>query len=638
MGGLAEGLRFEVLGPVRAWSNDAELDLGSPQQRAVLAILLLSRGWQVPTDILVDAIWGEDPPRAAVGTVRTYISRLRRCLDPVTGNQAAEVLKSVGDGYALEAGEISVDIELFTEQVKQAQLTRGHGDLTLAARQLSAALALWRGMPLAGIQGPYADSQRARLLELRMAVTEDRLSLDIESGGHLAAIAELGVLLDEHPLRERLSELLMLALYRAGRQADALGAFDRSRRLLRDELGIDPGPGLRDLHGRILRSDAGLIPPASDGLASPHSATKPPAPRPPAPMLPALTSPAPGAPAPMQLPPVPADLIGREHTLAAIVEALTDSSAWPALAITGMPGIGKTALAIQAAHSARAAFPGGLLYAELSSAGGSQADPCAVLAQLHVTLWEAFLPGLTVDRGSVLLPAELADRRVLVVLDGVREAAQARLLLDALRGCAVLITTQRRMINLPGTRWFEVDPLPADEALQLLERLIGRERVAAERAAAQWVVSLCAGQPIAIRTAAARLVARPAWKLTAMAGQLDEELSQPVLTHADCEQVEAPFQLAYQQLAGPQAFVFRQAAMAASPEISVAEVAALTGMPEHLTFAMLESLADVHLLQAGAFGSYRYDPLVKLYAQRKALAEDRHRPLRGQAPVVLVNE
>ena len=184
------------------------------------------------------------------------------------------------------------------------------------------------------------------------------------------------------------------------------------------------------------------------------------------------------------------------------------------------------------------------------------------------------------------------------------------------------LTTQRRMIGLPGARWFEVDPLPPAEAMRLLERLLGRERVAADRESAQWLATLCAGQPIALRTAAARLVARPAWKISAMTRQLAEELSQPVITHDDCYLVEAPFDLAYQRLTEEQAFVFRQAAMADGPEIAVAAVAALAGVAEHQAFALLESLADVHLIQAGVFGSYLYDPLVKLFAKRRALAED----------------
>jgi DNA-binding SARP family transcriptional activator len=591
----APDLRFEVLGPVRAWSNGTELDLGSPQQRAVLAILLLAQGRQVSRDMVIDAIWGEDPPRGAAGTIRTYVSRLRHCLGTVAGNRATGLLTSVGNGYAFETGAVTVDVELFTRQVQQAQLTRRRGDRALAASQLNGALGLWRGMPLAGIQGPYAESQRARLLELRMAALEERLATDIESGGHRAAIAELRALLDENPLREKLSELLMLALYRAGRQADALAVFGDSRRLLRGELGIDPGPGLRDMHERILRADGSL----AEGLTARLAGS------------------------PAQLPPPPAELAGRGDTLSAIVEALRDSPAAPVIAITGMPGIGKSALALQAAHAVSAVFPDGQLYAELGDADGAPGDPGAVLAGFHQVLGNGVRPDPP-EEPRLAFRAALAGRRVLVVLEGVSSTAQAGRLLDALRGCAVIITAQRRMIGLPGVRWFEIGPLVPGEAMHLLERLVGPARIAAERAAAEKVITACAGQPIAVRTAAARLVARPTWGIAAMAGALEEELRLPVLSHPDCKLVEAPFERAYRLLPNDQAFVFRQAAMSDGPEISAAAVGALTEMLESRALATLESVADVHLLQAGALGSYRYDPLVKLYAWRKALAEDGH--------------
>jgi DNA-binding SARP family transcriptional activator len=585
-------LRFEILGPVRAWHHDTELDLGSPQQHAVLAILLLSAGRQVSMEILIDAIWGQAPPRAALGTIRTYISRLRRCLDEVTGERGAEVLRSVGDGYIFQIGA-TVDLELFTAQVRQARLTSSRGDLTLAAEQLGQALELWHGMPLAGIAGPYADSQRARLLELRMAATEDRLSLAVESGGHSAAIGELRALRDEHPLRERLTELLMLALYRAGRQADALAMFADSRRLLRDELGVDPGPALRAVHERILRADGSLT----------------------------SERPAPSAAPPAQLPPPRPDFTGRSDLLGAIVACIADGPAPSVAAITGMPGVGKTLLALQAAHTAREAFDGGQLYAELSAAPDALDE---VLTGFRRALGHATGPDALPEPGAAER-SERASRRVLVVLDGVRDAAQARPLLLALRGCAVIMTTQRRMLDLPGARWFEVEPLPADEAMQLLERLVGQCRVGAERAAAERLVTATAGQPTAIRAAAARLVCRPAWSIADMVSQLEEELCQPEITHPDCELVEAPFERAYGHLPGDQAFVFRQAALADRPEVSVAAVAAVTGMSENRALGALESLADAHLIQAAEFGRYRYHPLVKLYAWRKALAEGGHR-------------
>ncbi len=581
-------LRFEVLGPVRGWLDDAELDLGSPQQRAVLAVLLLSRGWQVSIDGLVDALWGQDPPAAAHGTVRTYISRLRRGLGAATGQQTQDLIKSIGDGYALVPGLVSVDLDLFTQHVHDAQRARRDEDPALATRLLGQALALWRGLPLAGIAGPYADAQRARLAELRMAATEERLALTIESGGHRAAAAELRMLAGQYPLREKLAELLMLALYRSGRQADALAAFADARRVLRDELGLDPGPDLRELHERILRADR--------DLAAASQPAVPPAPPSGLQVIrPRLTAP---------LPPDLADFTGRPAALAGIAAALR-ASVPPVIAITGMPGIGKTTLALRAAHAALAAFPGGQYYVE---AGRSD----------------------EIDQ----LTAAGRDGQRLLVLDDAWNATQVRRLRPALTGCAVIITTQRRMIDLPGTQWFEIGRLTADEGRALLERLIGAARVAAEPAAARLLVTVCAGHPLALRTAAARLTARPGWRITAMVRALREELTQPAVTHADCELVEAPFRRAHRRLEPDQAFLFRQAALSDSLDISVTTAATLAGLGKHQTMALLDSLADVHLLEAGEYGRYRYDPLVKVYARRAALAEDRLRCSGTVTPLV----
>ena len=598
-------LRFEVLGPVRAWHGDTELDLGSPQQRAVLAVLLLSQGWQVPVDVMVDAIWGDDPPRAAAGTVRTYISRIRRSLDQVTGNLATGLIASIGDGYALATDSVTVDIDRFTRHVADAQEARRQADTALAAALLREALGLWRGVPLAGIQGPYADSQRTRLAELRMAATEDRLAMDIESGGELAAIAELRSLLDEHPLREKLSELLMLALYRAGRQADALAVFGGMRRLLRDELGIDPGPALRDMHERILRADSGL----GAGARADVAMTADPRPV----EVPVI---------PDQLPPPHPDFTGRAETLDEIVAALTDGEDAPVVTITGMPGIGKTALAVQAARVARDAFPDGQLYAELGSVAGTPADPADVLSGFLRALGNGTQTAGHLGELTEACRAAFAGRRMLVVLDDADDTAQVNSLLPALGGCAVIVTTQHHMIGLSGARGFEIAGLRPDESLGLLSRLAGERRLAAEPAAAQRAVTACAGHPIAVRIVGARLATRPGWRVTAMVSQLEHELTQPAISHPDCVLVEAPFDLAHQRLGKAEAFLFRQAATSDSPEISVAAAAALLDLSENRALALLESIADSHLIEAGAFGSYCYDPLVKLHARRMALKVD----------------
>jgi DNA-binding SARP family transcriptional activator len=249
-------LRFAVLGPVRAWCGETELELGSPQRRAVLAVLLLAEGRQVPVDALVEALWGDEPPKAAVGTVRTYISQLRRCLRAGGG---ADVIGSAGAGYVLPVPSAAVDLGLFLQWTGQARAVRCAGDAAGAEVFLRDALGLWTGEPLAGLPGEYAGRQRARIADLRLAAVEDRLAMEIELAGHVAAAAELRPLVSAHPLRERFTELLMLALYRAGRQAEALAVFGRARHTLGEELGIDPGPALRDMHRRILQADESLM-------------------------------------------------------------------------------------------------------------------------------------------------------------------------------------------------------------------------------------------------------------------------------------------------------------------------------------------------------------------------------------------
>ena len=252
-------MRFEVLGPVRGWVGEEELGLGSPQQRAVLAMLLLERGRQVPLDVVIDGLWDQDAPRAAAGTVRTYVSRLRRLLVTTTTGQAGGVIVSAGDGYALRLDCGVLDLDQFEDRLSNARVAWQRAERAQAAVLLRSALGLWRGAALAGVPGPYAESRRTRLTELYLAAEQEQLAMDIGAGDHAGAIAHLWALHAEHPYRERLSELLMLGLYKSGRQAEALGVYDRVRRRLRDDLGVDPGRALQEVYQRILQADDCLM-------------------------------------------------------------------------------------------------------------------------------------------------------------------------------------------------------------------------------------------------------------------------------------------------------------------------------------------------------------------------------------------
>jgi DNA-binding SARP family transcriptional activator len=251
--------RFQLLGPVRAWSGRTELELGPPQQQAVLVLFLLARGQQVSLDEIIDALWSDQPPQSAVGIVRTYVSHLRSHLGQAAGHRSTEVIRPVARGYVLTLDSAAIDTDEFERLTRNSEEVCRHGDIGAATGFLRDALALWHGTPLAGIPGRHAEIQRIRLTELRTATVEEVLAMEIDSGRHLTAAAELRGLLAAEPLRERLSELLMLALYRSGRQAEALAVFAATRRRLRDALGIDPGPSLRQIHQWILRSDDRLM-------------------------------------------------------------------------------------------------------------------------------------------------------------------------------------------------------------------------------------------------------------------------------------------------------------------------------------------------------------------------------------------
>ncbi|MGW0751639.1 BTAD domain-containing putative transcriptional regulator [Streptomyces sp. NPDC002587] len=596
------GCRFAVLGPIRAWRGAEALPSGTPQQRALLATLLLRDGRTATAPELIDAIWGEDPPQQALATIRTYASRLRKVLDP-------GLLVTESGGYAIRLrSTATLDLGVARSLAADAETAREAGDRALARTLLTRALDLWDGEPLAGVPGPAAATERTRLAEWHLQLLETRLDLDLEVGHHAEAVSELTALTAAHPLRERLRELLMLALYRSGRQAEALAVYADTRRLLADELGVDPRPELAALQQRILNADADLA---------------------------RAEDPAPAAAVhvrPAQLPATVPDFTGRASfvdELGAILSGGAEGQVMAVSALAGIGGVGKTTLAVHVAHAARPHFPDGQLYVDLQGTEARPAEPEAVLGSFLRALGtpDTAIPDSPADRAA-LYRSTLDGRRVLVLLDNARDAAQVRPLLPGTAGCAALVTSRVRMAGLAGAHLVDLDVMSPEEALQLFTRIVGEERVRAERQAALDVVGACGFLPLAIRIAASRLAARRTWTVSVLAAKLaDGRRRLDELQTGDLA-VKATFELGYGQLEPAQQRAFRLLGLADGPDISLSAAAAVLDLPEYDTEDLLEALVDCSLLESAAPGRYRFHDLVRLYA--RACAERDERPPGGR--------
>ncbi|MEV7190979.1 BTAD domain-containing putative transcriptional regulator [Streptomyces sp. NPDC093510] len=580
--------RFSVLGPVRAWHGSEQLNTGSPQQRALLAALLLRDGRTATASELIDALWGEEPPSQALAAVRTYASRLRKVLPP-------GVLVSEAGGYAVQVADGALDLAMAEDLWAAAEKSRSVGDLCQARTLVNKALGLWDGEPLANVPGPYADTQRTRLDEWRLQLVETRLDMDLEQGCHAEAVSELTALTAAHPLRERLRELLMLALYRSGRQAEALAVYADTRRLLADELGVDPRPGLKELQQRILQADPGLAEPAAPDQEPTTTAVRP-----------------------AQLPATVPDFTGRASFVDELSDILStaEGRVMAVSALAGIGGVGKTTLAVHVAHVARTHFPDGQLYVDLQGAGARAAEPETVLGAFLRALGTAdsAIPDSLEERAA-LYRSVLDGRRVLVLLDNARDAAQVRPLLPGMEGCAALVTSRVRMVDLAGAHLIDLDVMSPEEALLLFTRIVGEERVTSEREAALDVVAACGFLPLAIRIAASRLAARRTWTVSTLAAKLADERRRLDELQAGDLAVKATFELGYGQLEPAQARAFRLLGLADGPDLSLAAAAAVLDLPLEETEDLLESLVDTSLVESAAPGRYRYHDLVRLYAR-----------------------
>lgn len=618
-------LRFAALGPVRAWRGDTELDLGAPQQRALLMMLLMAEGRHVTLDELVGGLWDDDEPHAAIGTIRTYVSRLRRSLER-TGQK--EIIRTVDAGYVISTGPSEFDLEVFERLTRAAREARTSPDgKKKAVDWLREAHSLARGVPLAGIPGPFAEAQRTRISELLMAAGEERLALDIELGAHATAVAELQSLIARHPMRERLCKLLMLALYRCGRQAEALAVFDSTRVRLAEDLGIDPGPGMRTMHQRILQNDESLTVPAEPAWLLPPT--------------PDVDQPA-SALAPAPLPADLASFTGQRHELAlldSVVDRTSPGTGLAIAAIDGMAGIGKTALAVHWARRVADRFPDGQLYANLHGFDPVRgpAYPSEVLRSFfHALGAEPHRLPDDLDAQASLYRSLLSGRRMLILLDNAREMDQVRPLLPGASGCLVLVTSRNRLPALlaeHGALAVTLTHFSALDARRALDLRLGAERTAAEPRALQDIIDRCAGLPLALAVVAARAALYPGLPLAEIASELrsDRTRLDGLSVDGATADVRAAFSWSYRLLSEPARRLFRLLSVHEGLDLSRNTAANLAGLAYAQARPLLAELTAAGLLSETWPGRFSAHDLVRVYAAELSAAHDTRAERRAAA-------
>ncbi|MGW1866308.1 BTAD domain-containing putative transcriptional regulator [Streptomyces mauvecolor] len=604
-------MEFRVLGTVAVATEDgAFLALGPAKRRSLLAMLLLRPNIAVPVDRLTEALWDEEPPLHSRTVLQGHVSRLRALLAEHGAEAYGIELATQGPAYVLRLPETLIDAHRFEELVTLARGQRRPGDAVLMLRE---ALALWQGPALTGtVTSPPLQAASHTLEELRLASVEALAEAYGELGEHGRAAAVLRTEAVAHPLREPISAALMLALSRSGRQSDALEWFHRTRRLLADELGVDPGPVLSEAYAEILRTGTPVTLPA-----------------------PTADEPERAVAVPELLPRRPRGFTGRHTELTAL--GLAAAGEYGAIAlVTGGAGVGKTALAVHWAHERQGDFPDGRLFADLCGYSDTPAR------QVTVVLREFLLAlGVPVQRipeteaGMGALYRSLTDdRRMLVVLDNARDSEQVRPLLPGGDHCVTLVTSRDRLGGLVASdaaRPVRLDELPAADCTALLAAVLGEDRVAAEPEAAAHLAALCDGLPLALRVTAARLAARPQWTLAALACELADEQRRLGLLRVEDTGVAAALRLTVQQLPEQARRMFRALGLHTGSELDRYTAAALAGCTPDQAATALDRLAAAHLVvESGPHGpdprtrpdSYTLHDLVRLYARALAPEAD----------------
>ena len=635
--------------------------MGQPRQQAVLGILAMRANRVISRGELVDAVWGQDPPASAEGGIYTYVAGLRRVIEPNRSLRGpGRVLVSSGAGYVLHLVPGQPDSVAFEQDLGRARQLRKTGDLAGAVVALNSALSLWRGIAFAGVPGPFAETERVRLGELRSAAAEERADVLLSLGRHEEVVPDLTAMVKDHPLRERMRGLLMIALYRSGRHAESLRVFAEGRRMLADELGIDPGIDLSRIHQQVLTMDPVLAAPDSPalmtldgdatgtGFAFGDGQRRPRAER----MV---------TPVPAQLPLDAPGFSGRHEELGLLHAMLSAKSAGsgqarsseaspgeaspgeanpgeantdqtvPIVVISGTAGTGKTALAVRFGRQVAKRFPGGQLYVNLR--GLDPATPPMEPAEALRFFLDALgvppyrIPADTEGR-SALFRSMLDGKRMLIVLDNARNVAQVRPLLPGSPGSLVVVTSRNEMTGLvaaEGAVPLTLDVLSYAEAREMLVRRLGQDRAAAEPEAADEIIFSCARLPLALGIAVGRAAGRPKRPLTELAAELRDARGRLDALKAGnaVTNVRAVLSWSYDQLSEPAARMFRLLGVHPGPDISLSAAASLAGLARADAGAALRELSRTHMVAEYLPARFTFHDLLRAYAADQA---ERHDP------------
>lgn len=624
-------LQFRVIGPFEVVDDGVDLTPTTPKLRQVLALLVLRHGRVVQTSELIYELWGARPPKSAGSTLQTYVYKLRRHFESRRSEGMQDFLQTKQDGYIATLSADNIDVHQFERLARQGRTALVYGDPESAMQICSHALTMWRGQVLGGVtQGDLLYAHAVRLEEDRLRTLETKCEAALRIGKHRELISELRELTITHPMHEGFYRQLMLALYRSDRRADALSVYQRLRRLMIDEAGLEPSTGLRQLHQALLAAEGEAAPDPLLAEEKPQSG----------PATPMTKAPVLGPPA--QLPPDIADFVGHDSVLHECWEwldpARQQGNAMRVVTVLGMPGVGKTTFAAHLAHLVRERFPDGQLFADLR---GCTDEPASAASVLRRFLRAAGIPEQQVpedpDECATLFRTWASGRKLLVVLDDAASWAHVQPLLPGGSGCAVLVTSRRRLSGLAGAHKVELNPLSAQDGTHLLSSLVDGG-LAGQRGDAELISALCGQLPLAIRCAGARLASTAGWAAGKLAQRLrPEEQRLNELSVGDLD-VRQRFDTSWRTLSLPQRRTFTALGHVDEPTITARQLDPLLGGDPASNESLLGQLVDLSLLRVAGRDSdgevyYTMHSLARIYAREQAREFAVDRPIATPWPL-----